>query len=156
MGLLLPGALWAQPAPQAQAQASVIILARTLSVRKAVEFAGNLAAGTEAREVVVDPTLGSVNPILPGSYELAGRKDSTFALALPGATSVTLNGAGASMAVKQFRLSVNGGPATDNAGGLVFNRGRSQNFKVGATLVVAAGQPKRAYAGNFNMTLAYN
>lgn len=162
VGLLLPMLAFAQEAKPVSAMASVNIMAKPMSASQVGELTGEVVAGNQDREVVIDPSQAlaagkrGARAVRPASYDVSGRKSATFALTLPTGEGITLNAAGATLAVKQFRVSVDGGPATANAGGLTFTKGRPQNFKVGATLLVGAGQPRRAYQGNFNVTLAYN
>lgn len=105
--------------------------------------------------VEVDPSKKSTtNPIRPAAFRVNGRSDTAFALTLP--ARVALSAHGAFMEVTSFKVSIAGGPSTDHPGGLVLNSHGLQHFKVGATLNVAPGQPRKNYLGRYPVTLAYN
>lgn len=91
----------------------------------------------------------------PAAFQVVGRKDAAFGLVLPDAAACALTAPGASLRVKAFKVSVAGGPATASPGGLALDPKGLQAFKVGATLAVAPGQPRRTYVGQFKVTLAY-
>ena len=158
--LLLPALAFGQvAAPIQTASALVRILAPTAATTME-DMAGDVATTVTAGEVEVKPSAGPQKKAAPGlrpaSFQVTGRKGSTFALALPSDTECVLKAPDATIAVKHFQVSVAGAPPTAHPGGLTLDAEGSQAFQVGVTLVVAPGQPKRVYAGHFDVTMAYN
>jgi hypothetical protein len=127
------------------------------SAGEAEDLEGEVAAKPGSGEVVVDPAHpGKGAPIRPAAYRVAGRRDAAFALALPDNQECTLVAPGATIKVKEFKVSVAGGPSTSRLGGLTLDPDGGLKFKVGATLEMASGLPPNHYVGNFKVTLGYN
>lgn len=128
-----------------------------LSAGETEPLEGELDAGTVSGEVEVDPSKrSSGHGLRPAAYSVSGMKDAAFALALPGRNECTLKALDASIPVKDFKVSVAGGPATATPGGLTMDARGTRQFKVGATMVLAANQPKAFYSGSYKVTMAYN
>lgn len=121
---------------------------------------GEVPPSASAREVVVDPSMptgaSAAQALRPATCRVTGRHGATFALAMPPAQACVLKAPGATLTIKGFRVSVNGGPATDHPGGIVLDAGGQLVFKVGAAFELVPGQPRSRYTGRFDMTLAYN
>ncbi len=81
------------------------------------------------------------------AYTATGQAGVTYAITLPTNGTVTVINGGDNMPVNDFVSSV--GASSTLTGG-------TENFTVGATLEVAAGQATGAYAGTFDVTVAYN
>lgn len=153
--LFLPAAVRAQSFMIAPATASVNIMAPA-RVGETESMGGEVPRNADGT-VEVDPSASAAAgraSLKPAAYRVTGRRGAAFALALPG--SVTLTAAGASIPVKRFTVSVAGGTATADPGGLTINPRGTQDFKVGATLLVASNQPRNLYSGRFSVTLAYD
>lgn len=147
------------------ASASASVTATVLEPSGAGEtepIQGEVAPPAEAREVVVDPCAGSQprakggQALRPATCKVTGRHGATLALALPSPDACVLQAPGATLAIKGFLVSVNGGPATDHPGGIVLDEGGHLVFKVGAAFELGPGQARSRYSGRFDMTLAYN
>ena len=145
----------------ATASASVTIVSAT-AVAQAEDLGGNLAAGAVEGDVVVDPSAkagskaAQASPLRPAAYRVAGRRNATFALALPDAADCVLTGPQATIPITGFKVSVAGGTATDAPGGLNLDPLGQQAFKVGASMRLAKGLPQSTYVGQFKVTMAYN
>jgi hypothetical protein len=129
----------------------VITLAKTADLAF-----GDIFTGSRAGTVILSPAggrivtdglrLGSVSPATAAGFAVSGAPNATYAILLPGAT--TLTGPDGSMQVTDFNSSV------DSSG--LLNAAGQQQFSVGATLHVAADQPVGVYRGTFTVTVTYN
>lgn len=117
---------------------------------------GDVFASQTAGTVVLTPSglrsatggasLGSTLPSGPATFSVTGAANAAYAIILP--PSITLNAPGGSLTIS---------PVTSAPGptGLL-NAAGQQTLAVGGTLNVGASQPEGAYAGTFNVTVAYN
>lgn len=90
-------------------------------------------------------------------YTVTGTAGSVYTVTLPSTDDdVTLTGpAGAgtnTMTLNTFSINVDGNAAATGT----LNAGGTSNFAVGGKLTVASDQNAGAYAGTFNVTVAYN
>jgi hypothetical protein len=156
---LLAGPLFSQAIGVASVTATGLVTVSLRAPDAAEEtdpMGGDLVSGTVSGQVVVDPSGKSrtASPLKAASYKVSGRQGAALAVALP--SQCLLTAPGATLVAKDFKVSVAGAPATDHPGGLTLDPRGGLAFKVGATLELGPGQPKAAYAGRFNVTLAYN
>ena len=102
-------------------------------------YTGGVTAGTIA------------GTITNAAYNVTGTKNATYVVTLPADNTVTVEeSGGTTMKINTFTaLSASGATATHTALG-------ADTFKVGATLLVAAGQATGIYAGTFNVSVDYN
>jgi len=117
---------------------------------------GELVAGATSGTAVVTPagsrtltggvTTGNSGGITSASFTVTGIPLFTFAITLPGSTSITAGGN--SMTVNTFTSTPSGTGQLSVLG--------SQALTVGATLVVGASQASGSYSGTFSVTVVYN
>lgn len=144
---------------QSAADASVTIIA-PLTIQKAGDLSfGNVAVGQTGGTVVITPAgsrsstgdvqLSPANPgtITAASFNLTGQGTYGFSITLPADGTVTVSDGTNTMALNSFTSNPSGSGAL-TAG--------AATIGVGATLVVAGGQPTGAYTGTFVVTVAYN
>ncbi len=156
--LAITNGSFAQSTATATATATIIT---PISISKNADMSfGNLAvqSGTGGT-VVLDPagsrssTSGVTLPAAAGTVTAAaftvnGSGSSTYAITLPGSIVLTHAGGVQSMMASSF---------TSNPSSTGTLSSGTQNFSVGATLTVAAGQLAGVYtSGNFNVTVNYN
>ena len=82
-------------------------------------------------------------------YQVTGTGGFTYAITLPANGTITVTGPGTAMPLKDFVTSLPGTTGTLATGG-------TQNFKVGATLVVGTSQAGGTYTGAFDVIVNYN
>ena len=126
-----------------------------ISNTRALAF-GELVAGATSGTAVVTPagsrtltggvTAGNSGGITSASFTVTGLPLFTYAITLPGSTSITAGGN--SMTVNTFTSTPSGSGQLGVLG--------SQALTVGATLVVGASQASGSYSGTFNVTVVYN
>ena len=87
------------------------------------------------------------------AYSVTGQASTTYALTLPGSITVS-DGGGSTMTISNLLARFNGVGA--DAVTSTLSAGGTDSFTVGGTLTVAAGQAAAAYAGTFDVTVAYN
>ena len=130
----------------------VITLAKLTDLRFG-DFFSSPAAGTVAltpagaRSATGGVTLASSSPTGPATFAVTGAANTSYAIVLP--ASFTLAGPGTAT------LTVNPVTSAPSTTGLLSATGQ-QTLSVGGTLIVGASQPEGAYAGTFNVTVAYN
>lgn len=95
--------------------------------------------------------LTSITPsATSAAYTVTGSANLTYSITLPSSNiTVTRNGGTETMTINTFTSSKAG-----NAG--ILSGTATDNFTVGATLNVIAGQVAGLYQGSFNVTVAYN
>ena len=99
-------------------------------------------------------TLTNLQPYMSlATYTVTGEPGRTYSITLP--SSATVNSATYSMNVNNFLAKSSSGVASFNATGTL-GTGGSEQFTIGATLNVAAGQAEGLYTGTFAVTVAYN
>jgi hypothetical protein len=103
-------------------------------------------ATTGARTSTGGVTLANGTTPTASSFDVTGTASNTYAITLP--TSVTMAGPGVLITVDSF-VSNPAGTGTLSVGG-------TQTLLVGATLTTGVSQAAGAYAGTFNVTVAYN
>lgn len=118
-------------------------------------LAGTVALSTAGTNTYVGGvTAGTIaGTITNAAYNVTGTKNATYVVTLPADNTVTVTeaaGGTTTMKINTFTaLSASGATATLTALG-------ADTFKVGATLLVAAGQATGIYAGTFNVSVDYN
>jgi hypothetical protein len=90
------------------------------------------------------------------SYVVDGLHRGTFAVSLPRGEDCVLVAQDTRLAIKQLMLSVDDQAPETRPGGLFLDDRGTRTFRVGATLRLAAHQPRRTYRGQFNVTVAWN
>nr|WP_314441490.1 DUF4402 domain-containing protein [uncultured Sphingomonas sp.] len=135
---------------------AALIYPLTLTTRTNLDF--GLVASTGAGTVVIDPntsrlsTTGLVTSLggnpRPATFVGASRSASVVIIRIPKAP-ITIRRAGGTetMVVRDFTLQ-----GQDKR---TLARMEAFDFKVGATLVVAAGQVEGVYSGEFDVTVQY-
>lgn len=111
---------------------------------------GSAAPSTAATTVVIDPAgvqsgtaIGQAGATSAATFTVTGLAAQSYAITLPASASIT-DGTN-TMTVDTF---------TENATNVL--TGGTENFGVGATLNIGANQAAGAYAGTFDVTVAYN
>jgi hypothetical protein len=104
------------------------------------------ASASPTRTYTGGVTLANATGTSAGTFNVTGQANATYAITLPGASTVTF--AGNTMGVNAY-TSVPAGTGTLSAGG-------AQTIYVGATLNVNASQAQFTYSGTFDVTVAYN
>jgi len=86
------------------------------------------------------------------AYNVGGNGLATYAITLP--ATITVTSGGNNMTINNLLART----ASAGADGLTgtLTGGGTDSFTVGGTLVVPAAQPTGAYAGTFDVTVAYN
>jgi hypothetical protein len=87
------------------------------------------------------------------TYSVTGEAGRTYSITLP--NSITVSYLGFTMIVNNLLAKAATGVQSQNATGTLGTGGTDQ-FTVGATLNVAAGQEEGLYSGSFQITVAYN
>lgn len=151
----------AQSATQTQQALAHITTALTFGTTSDLQF-GSVAAGASTGSVTVAAnstrtSSGTVALVSQGntpaaaSYGVNGEPNYTFNLTVP-ATDVTITNTtgigGETMTVNTF--------TSDIASNHTLSNGGTAAFHVGATLHVSGAQVPGDYAGNFDVTIAYN
>lgn len=99
-------------------------------------------------------TLTNLGPTFStATYTVTGEAGRTYSIALPG--TITISYVGYSMIINNLLAKATSGTQSQNATGTL-GSGGSDQFTVGATLNVAAGQEEGLYTGTFQITVAYN
>jgi Mat/Ecp fimbriae major subunit len=137
------------------AGASAIILAPVQLTKTADLNFAVVLPGTSADTVAVSATgvrtcgaaLVCSGTVAAAAFDIAGSGGYAYAITLP--ASITLSSGANSMTVNSFTSSKTGNAGTLAAGG-------TDNFSVGATLNVGAGQAAGTYNGTFAVTVDYN
>lgn len=129
----------------------------TLSKTGDLDF-GEISPSTGSTTVVVttaSATTGSTASLVGGtpaaaSFDVGGLALRSYSITLPGDGTITIDdaGAGVAMDVDGFNHDAGGTPAL-GAGG-------TDSFNVGATLTVGADQLAGTYTGSFDVTVDYN
>lgn len=103
---------------------------------------------------VTASTLG--NAPKAATYHVTGEPNYTYDIQLP--TSITIsNGTPADdMTIGTFLAKSTSGVEAHDATGTLIAVDGDDDFTVGATLTVAAGQTEGAYTGSFDVTVVYN
>lgn len=119
---------------------------------------GEISPSTGSTTVVVttaSATTGSTASLVGGtpaaaSFDVGGLASRTYSITLPADGTVTIDdaGAGVAMDVDGFNHDAGGLPALDVGG--------ADSFNVGATLTVGADQLAGSYTGSFDVTVDYN
>jgi len=117
---------------------------------------GEIYVGAYPGTVVLSPsgtrtaqgnvTLGSATGVAAAQFSITGEHYLTVAVVLPG--SATLSSGTNSMTLDAF-TSLPGGTVVLDVNG-------HATFTVGASLHMVAWQPRGAYSGTYNVTVAYN
>jgi hypothetical protein len=137
------------------AREAAAVIGILLTANSALGF-GQIVATTAPGTVTVTPAglrsasggvlLGSGFGVSPAAFTATGQPNASYSVTLP--IAATLSGGGSSMTVDTFTSSL-GGLGTLGGSG-------TQTVSVGATLHVGAGQRPAAYAGTYDVTVAYN
>jgi len=100
--------------------------------------------------------LSAITPVATNAaYNVTGNKNTTYAVELPTDIVVTETSGGVQvMHITLLKARFNGA-AADAITSTLSDLG-TDNFTVGGTLTVAAGQLAGTYSGTFNVTVAYN
>jgi hypothetical protein len=125
---------------------------------------GDIISSNQEGNVVLSPvtstrtpdhgvTLGNTNTAGPAVFTVTGVADATYDIILPNTELEISDGSGHQMTVKTFTSAPEGSAVNSTRGSLTNG---TQNFKVGATLVVGAGQQAGSYSGNFPVSVNYN
>ena len=88
------------------------------------------------------------------AYDVSGAVSTTYAITLPASITVNGSGAGVQMIINNLLART----ASAGANGLIgtLSEVGTDNFTVGGTLNVDAGQEADVYTGTFDVTVAYN
>ena len=99
-------------------------------------------------------TLQNLAPLMSlATYTVSGEPLRTYAITLPSAITITFSTY--SMTINSLLAKSTSGAQSHNATGTLALNGTEQ-FTIGATLNVAAGQAEGLYQGTFDVTVAYN
>ncbi len=99
-------------------------------------------------------TLSNLAPAMSlATYSVTGEPGKSYTITLP--LTITVFYTTFSMTVSNLLAKPASGPASFNATGTIGTSG-SEQFTIGATLNVAAGQEEGLYTGNFPITVTYN
>jgi hypothetical protein len=86
------------------------------------------------------------------AYNVSGAVNTTYGITLP--STITVTSGGANMTINSL-LARTASAGTNGLTGTLSTSG-TDNFTVGGTLNVAAGQATGIYTGTFDVTVAYN
>lgn len=111
---------------------------------------------TDARTASGALILGVTDPFNSALITVGGKRNGTFSVTLPASTTLTGPAGTTPMTVNAFTSAVGAADMTPTLSRLPDTAGATLAFKVGGTLVVAAGQADGNYAGTFNVVVAYN
>jgi len=151
----------------ASANASATILTPITILKSADLNFGSVVASRAESGTVVVPASSSTNRTLTAvteitgnkgtisaaAYTVSGESSAAYSVSLPANASIG-DGSSNTMTVDVFTSSLD-----SNTGQLAATGQRAagtQDFQVGGTLNVAAGQAAGAYTGSFDVTVAYN
>lgn len=99
-------------------------------------------------------TLSNLAPTMSlATYSVTGEPGKSYSITLP--ATITVTSAPFSMTVSNLLAKPASGAASFNATGTI-GSGGSEQFTIGATLNVAAGQEEGLYTGTFAITVTYN
>lgn len=103
-----------------------------------------------ARSITGGVTLGNSTGVAAASFNVSGQANATYAITLPADNAVKLsNGTPADdMALSSWNSSLGATGTLDGTG--------AQNFKVGATVSVAANQTAGNYSATYSVSVNYN
>lgn len=172
LGLLLAAGLVSGPAmaqdeASAEAEVKATILAPIVLANNNGMSFGNIFATANGGVITLTPAeatvrtesvtgllspnnpsqFSSIESVSSAKFTVTGEVEATYTVSFD-EDSVTLAGAGSTMAVDEFTTNL-----VNNTGALT---GGSQEFYVGADLTVGGSQPPGDYKGTFNVTVAYN
>ena len=88
------------------------------------------------------------------AFHVTGEPTYTYAIQLPSTITITRVGSTETMTVGNLLAKSTLGTDSHTATGVLTSG--ADNFTVGGTLAVAAGQKEGAYAGTFDVTVVYN
>jgi hypothetical protein len=154
LALFATGTAFAATSATANATANIVT---AIGITKSVDLQfGNVVSSTGATFVILSTAgVRTGDAILStggtgasaASFAVSGDAGSTYAITLPTTATLTTTPGAETMTVDTFNSNPTG------TGTLTLG---SQNLLVGATLHVGAGQVSGAYAGTFNVSVAYN
>jgi Mat/Ecp fimbriae major subunit len=154
--------LCASPVLAASAPAqmtSLVVPQLTMTKTVDLDF-GRIISRTTANRVTINATTGArtaslgVTSLAPGApftralFQLTGAPGYVARITLPGTTTLTRSGGGATMTVTTWR-------ATTTAGLITLNAAGQYVLGVGARLNVGANQAPGVYTGTFTVTANY-
>lgn len=101
-------------------------------------------------------TLSAMAPLMSlATYTVTGEPTYTYAITLPASITVTKAVTLETMTIGTLLAKSVSGAESNTATGTL-EAGGTEQFSIGGTLNVAAAQVAGAYAGTFNVTVAYN
>ena len=146
----------AAPAAATSTGQATILRPSTVVKRNDLDFGGWIPLG--AGTVVVNPITSANTPTgslvaagtagQPAKFTTTGSRNSVVIIKVPtGPVTLTRIGGGATMTASAWKL--------DGSSNRRIPSTQSLDFKVGATLNIAAGQLDGTYSGTFNVTVNY-
>lgn len=109
------------------------------------------------RSATAGVTLSAMAPLFSlATYTVTGEPLYTYAITLPTTITVTKAVTLETMTIGTLLAKSTSGTESHTATGTLITGAGTESFTVGGTLTVAAAQVPGAYAGTFDVTVAYN